>query len=51
VAGRGIQKLREAGIEVIEDILFVEGQSLNRRFFTQMERKQAIHYLKMGANC
>jgi len=46
VAGRGIQKLREAGIEVIEDILFVEGQNLNRRFFTQMERKRPYIVLK-----
>jgi diaminohydroxyphosphoribosylaminopyrimidine deaminase / 5-amino-6-(5-phosphoribosylamino)uracil reductase len=46
VAGRGIKKLREAGIEVIEDILFVEGQSLNRRFFTQMERNRPYIILK-----
>ncbi len=46
VAGKGIQKLREAGIEVVEDILFVEGRYLNRRFFTQMEKDRPYIILK-----
>lgn len=34
VNGKGIEKLRKAGIEVITDVLKDEGYHLNRRFFT-----------------
>jgi diaminohydroxyphosphoribosylaminopyrimidine deaminase/5-amino-6-(5-phosphoribosylamino)uracil reductase len=34
VMGKGIQKLRDAGIDVITDVLKKEGDELNRRFFT-----------------
>lgn len=34
VAGRGVKKLEEAGIEVITGVLSEEGELLNRRFFT-----------------
>lgn len=34
VAGRGIRMMREAGIEVTEDILHAECRQLNERFFT-----------------
>ena len=34
VAGRGVQKMRKAGIEVITGFLEEEGAWLNRRFFT-----------------
>lgn len=37
VAGKGIEKLRAAGIEVSEGILKKEGRWLNRRFFANME--------------
>ncbi len=34
VAGRGIRMLREAGVEVIEDVMREECEALNRRFMT-----------------
>ncbi len=34
VQGKGILKLREAGIQVTENIMAEEGRDLNRRFFT-----------------
>lgn len=37
VAGKGIRKLQEAGIEITEGILYDEGRWLNRRFFANME--------------
>jgi diaminohydroxyphosphoribosylaminopyrimidine deaminase/5-amino-6-(5-phosphoribosylamino)uracil reductase len=38
VAGKGITKLREAGIEVITGVLEEECRHLNRRFFTWQRR-------------
>lgn len=46
VAGGGIQKLMEAGIAVIPDILTHEGRALNKRFFTYMEKKRPHIILK-----
>jgi diaminohydroxyphosphoribosylaminopyrimidine deaminase / 5-amino-6-(5-phosphoribosylamino)uracil reductase len=46
VAGRGFQKLREAGIEVITGLLEAEGRALNVRFFTFMEQKRPYVILK-----
>jgi diaminohydroxyphosphoribosylaminopyrimidine deaminase/5-amino-6-(5-phosphoribosylamino)uracil reductase len=46
VAGKGIAKLREAGIEVIEKVLEKEGRFLNRRFFTFHEKKRPYINLK-----
>jgi len=46
VAGKGIQKLRDAGITVIPDILSKEGLDLNKRFFTYMEKKRPRIILK-----
>lgn len=46
VAGQGIRKLREAGIEVITGILEREGRELNKRFFTFMEKKRPYIILK-----
>lgn len=46
VAGRGIRQMREAGIEVIEDVLVEEGRWLNRRFFTFHEQKRPYIILK-----
>jgi diaminohydroxyphosphoribosylaminopyrimidine deaminase/5-amino-6-(5-phosphoribosylamino)uracil reductase len=46
VAGKGIKKLRDAGITVITDILSKEGADLNRRFFTYMKKKRPHIILK-----
>ncbi len=46
VAGKGIQKLLDEGIEVIEGILQGEGRWLNRRFFTFMEQGRPYVILK-----
>jgi len=46
VGGKGIIKLREAGIQVITGILENESRLLNRRFFTFNERKRPWIVLK-----
>ena len=46
VAGNGIKKLREAGIEVETGILAGAGRFLNRRFFTFIEQKRPYIILK-----
>lgn len=46
VAGKGIQKLRDAGIEVISGVLEKKGRLLNRRFFTFFEKKRPYIILK-----
>lgn len=46
VAGKGIEKLRNAGIEVVTGILESEGRHLNRRFFTFMEKRRPHIILK-----
>ena len=46
VAGRGIQKLREAGIEVTLGFLEEEGKRLNRRFFHSVTNKRPYVTLK-----
>ncbi|KAA9331319.1 bifunctional diaminohydroxyphosphoribosylaminopyrimidine deaminase/5-amino-6-(5-phosphoribosylamino)uracil reductase RibD [Hymenobacter busanensis] len=46
VAGRGIEKLRAAGIEVKTGLLEKEGRWLNRRFFTVQERQRPYFILK-----
>ena len=46
VSGRGIARLREAGIEVEQGVLEQEGRYLNRRFFTFMEQKRPYILLK-----
>jgi len=46
VAGKGIEKLKNAGIEVINDMLEAEGRFLNRRFFTFHEKKRPYIILK-----
>lgn len=46
VAGKGIQKLIEAGIEVETGILAEEGRELNKRFFTFFEQKRPYIILK-----
>jgi diaminohydroxyphosphoribosylaminopyrimidine deaminase / 5-amino-6-(5-phosphoribosylamino)uracil reductase len=46
VSGKGIEKLRGAGIEVVAGILEDEGRHLNRRFFTVMEKGRLYIILK-----
>jgi diaminohydroxyphosphoribosylaminopyrimidine deaminase/5-amino-6-(5-phosphoribosylamino)uracil reductase len=46
VAGRGLEKLRAAGIHVETGVLEAEGRWLNRRFFTFQEKKRPYVVLK-----
>jgi diaminohydroxyphosphoribosylaminopyrimidine deaminase/5-amino-6-(5-phosphoribosylamino)uracil reductase len=46
VAGRGIEKLKDAGIEVIEYVLAKECDELNRRFITFHTRQRPYIILK-----
>ena len=46
VSGRGIQKLKEAGIEVEYRVLDKECKELNKRFFTFHEKKRPYIILK-----
>lgn len=46
VNGRGIARLREAGIEVIEGVLREEAEWINRRFITQAKKNRPYIILK-----
>ena len=46
VAGKGIEKLRNAGIEVIQNVLETEGEEINKRFFTFIEEQRPYIILK-----
>ena len=46
VCGKGIQMLKEDGIEVVTSVLEEEGRWLNRRFFTFHEKKRPYIILK-----
>ena len=46
VAGKGIEALRNAGIEVESGVLNEKGRSLNKRFFTFQEKKRPYVILK-----
>ncbi len=46
VAGKGINILREAGIDVITGVLEQDGNELNKRFFTYMQKKRPYIILK-----
>jgi diaminohydroxyphosphoribosylaminopyrimidine deaminase/5-amino-6-(5-phosphoribosylamino)uracil reductase len=46
VAGIGIEKLKQAGIDVIQGVCENEGRFLNRRFFTFHEKKRPYIILK-----
>lgn len=46
VAGKGIQKLKQAGINVVVDVLNKESVNLNRRFFTFHQKKRPYIILK-----
>jgi diaminohydroxyphosphoribosylaminopyrimidine deaminase / 5-amino-6-(5-phosphoribosylamino)uracil reductase len=46
VAGKGIQKLKNAGVDIQIEVLAPEGQNLNKRFFTFMQRLRPYLILK-----
>ena len=46
VAGKGIEKLKRAGVEVVSGILENEARELNKRFFTFHEQKRPYIILK-----
>jgi diaminohydroxyphosphoribosylaminopyrimidine deaminase/5-amino-6-(5-phosphoribosylamino)uracil reductase len=46
VYGKGVEKLRNAGIEVVTGVLEQEGRYLNRRFFTFVEQHRPYIILK-----
>lgn len=46
VAGKGIEKLNKAGIDVIENVLENECRQINRRFFTFHEKSRPYVILK-----
>ena len=46
VAGKGIEKLRNAGVKVVMAVLENEGKFLNRRFYTFHEKKRPYIILK-----
>lgn len=46
VKGKGIEKLRSAGVEVITDVLKNAGEALNKRFFTFQRKSRPYIILK-----
>ena len=46
LAGKGIEKLKKAGIEVVTDVLKDECREFNKRFFTWHEKKRPYIILK-----
>ncbi|MDR2908161.1 MAG: bifunctional diaminohydroxyphosphoribosylaminopyrimidine deaminase/5-amino-6-(5-phosphoribosylamino)uracil reductase RibD, partial [Bacteroidales bacterium] len=46
VGGKGIERLRKAGVEVITGVLEEEGRFFNRRFFTYIEKQRPYIILK-----
>ena len=46
VSGRGIRRLRDHGVEVIEGVLMQECQALNRRFFSIHQKRRPYVILK-----
>ncbi|MGD2035561.1 MAG: bifunctional diaminohydroxyphosphoribosylaminopyrimidine deaminase/5-amino-6-(5-phosphoribosylamino)uracil reductase RibD [Bacteroidales bacterium] len=46
VSGRGIEKLKRAGVDVIQNVLPGECRELNKRFFTFHEKKRPFIILK-----
>jgi diaminohydroxyphosphoribosylaminopyrimidine deaminase/5-amino-6-(5-phosphoribosylamino)uracil reductase len=48
VAGQGIEKLKAAGIEVVQGTLESEARALNAGFVSRMERKRPFLRLKMA---
>ena len=50
VNGKGIEKLKAAGVEVIENVLQEECLALNKRFFTFHTKQRPYIILKVGRN-
>ncbi|MCA0971102.1 bifunctional diaminohydroxyphosphoribosylaminopyrimidine deaminase/5-amino-6-(5-phosphoribosylamino)uracil reductase RibD [Halobacillus litoralis] len=48
VAGRGIEWMRSAGLEVVENVLAEEADELNRTFFHYIQHKEPYVRLKMA---
>ena len=48
VGGKGIEKLKTAGIEVLTGVLEKEAKDLNVRFFTMIEKQRPYVILKWG---
>lgn len=48
VAGRGIRKLRSAGVRVVTGILEPEARDLNRAFVTNMTKKRPFVHMKIA---
>jgi diaminohydroxyphosphoribosylaminopyrimidine deaminase/5-amino-6-(5-phosphoribosylamino)uracil reductase len=46
VDGKGIEKLKEAGVNVVENVLLAECLELNRRFFTRVQKQRPYIILK-----
>lgn len=46
INGKGIEKLKKAGIEVIEDVLTNKCLNLNKRFFTRIQKQRPYIILK-----
>lgn len=46
VGGKGIEKMRHAGIEIATGVLEKEGRALNKRFFTLIEKQRPYIILK-----
>ena len=46
VDGKGIKKLKNAGVEVIQDVLKPECENLNKRFFTWVRKQRPYIILK-----
>lgn len=46
VSGRGIRRLQDAGIEVVQNVLAEAGEMLNKRFFTSFLEKRPFVILK-----
>ena len=46
VSGRGVRMLREAGVEVVTDVMEEEARELNRVFMTFQEKRRPYIYLK-----
>lgn len=46
VGGKGIERMRQAGIEVVTDVLEAQSRDLNRRFFTAIEKHRPYIILK-----